>query len=130
MIKFDCSQIEQFSGINKLSLGQVLDFAWQVHVEGINIVIVSMEEKGTIIAYDKKIVQAIPPKIRAVNLFGSGDAFIAGFTVGILEKRVMSEVIKLAMACALTNAMSIVPGQVNHHDVKEFFDKVKIEKIR
>lgn len=130
MIKFDCSQIEQFSGINKLSLGQVLDFAWQVHVEGINIVIVSMEEKGTIIAYDKKIVQAIPPKIRAVNLFGSGDAFIAGFTVGILEKRGMSEVIKLAMACALTNAMSIVPGQVNYHDVKKFFDKVKIVNLR
>lgn len=130
MVKFDCGQIEQHTGINKPSLDQVLDFAWRLHVEGIDIVIVSMEEKGTIIAYNKEIVQAIPPKIKTVNLFGSGDAFIAGFTAGILEKRIMTDVIKLAMACALTNAMSIVPGQVNHHDVKKFFDKVKIENLR
>jgi len=130
IVKFDRNQIQEFIGINKPSLDQVLDFAWRLHIEGVDIVIVSLEEKGTIIAYDEKMVQAIPPKIRVANLFGSGDAFIAGFTIGIIENRTMTNVIKLAMSCALTNAMSVIPGQVEYSDIKKLFKRIKVKNLK
>jgi len=119
LVKLDYNQIRSISKINNPSLDQISDIALELHRGGINIVVVSMDEKGAIVVYDRGVVHAIPPKIKNPNLFGNGDSFIAGFAVGLSENKAIIDTIKLAMACASANAMSRVHGHVNYHDIEK-----------
>ena len=48
----------------------------------------------------------IPPSIKEVNPVGSGDALVAGFAVGLLEKMSLRDTTSLAVAAGAANAMS------------------------
>jgi tagatose 6-phosphate kinase len=62
-----------------------------------------------------------PPRVKAKNPIGSGDAMLAGVAVGLLEGRPMVEAVRLGVACGAANAMTIEPGFVRLSDVKRLY---------
>lgn len=130
MVKLDYNQIREVSKIDSPSFDKILDIAFELHSGGINIVVVSLEEKGALIVYDKEAYHAIPPKIKNPNIFGNGDSFIAGFAVGVSQNKTMNDTIKLAMACASANAMSTLHGHVSYHDIEKNIGLIKINGLR
>jgi tagatose 6-phosphate kinase len=59
-----------------------------------------------------------PPRVKAKNPIGSGDAMMAGIAVGLLRGESMTEAVGLGIACGAANAMTAEPGFVQLADVK------------
>jgi tagatose 6-phosphate kinase len=67
----------------------------------------------------------MPPRVKAVNTIGSGDAMLAGMAVALASGDAMPEAIRLGVACGAANALTELPGFVNPADVKRLLRKVK-----
>jgi len=59
-----------------------------------------------------------PPRVKAKNPIGSGDAMMAGIAVGLWRGESMTKAIRLGIACGAANAMTAEPGFVRLADVQ------------
>jgi tagatose 6-phosphate kinase len=84
---------------------------WAVISDGANNVYIS-ERPG-------KLVLALrPPRVKAKNAIGSGDAMMAGIAIGLLQDMSTLDAARLGMACGAANAMTDEPGFVRVPDVR------------
>src|SRR5207247_1985743 len=60
---------------------------------------------------------AMPPKIKAVNPIGSGDAMMTGIAVSLLRGQPMIEALRFGVACGTANALTAAAGTVHRADV-------------
>jgi tagatose 6-phosphate kinase len=70
-----------------------------------------------------------PPRVKAKNPIGSGDAMLAGIAVGLTQGKTVLEAVQLGVACGAANAMTIEPGFVRLADVKRLCSTPK-KRIR
>jgi ribokinase len=84
---------------------------------GCGCVMITVGEKGVVIANRKGIKQIDPPVIRAVDTSGAGDVFCAGVAVGVLEGM---DYIKAAEWACYAAALSVAtPGTIPSYPCRE-----------
>jgi len=59
-----------------------------------------------------------PPRVKAKNPIGSGDAMMAGVAVALTRAKPVLEAVRFGIACGAANAMTAEPGCVRLTDVK------------
>lgn len=96
---------------------------------GIAMPVISLGKEGSVIGYEDKIYHAIPPKYKAVNAVGSGDAFVAGIAIGLNRNYPITDIIRLGSACGTANVLEKESGYVTKANVEKIFDMVKIEQL-
>jgi tagatose 6-phosphate kinase len=84
---------------------------WAVITDGAAAVEVSCAEGRTTLR---------PPRVKAVNPIGSGDATLAGLAVGLERGWPALDAVWLGVACGTANALTPEPGCVRLADVKRF----------
>ena len=67
-----------------------------------------------------------PPPINALNPIGSGDAFAAGLTAGLLAKHDLPTSCRLAAACGAANALNSPAGHGQREDVERLIGDVGV----
>lgn len=98
--------------------------------KGIEIVVMSLGEQGSIIFHKSNIYKVKLPNIKVINPVGSGDSMIAGFAVALERGYDIEKMIKFASASGTANAMEKETGKVSEKVVKELINKIQIEEIR
>lgn len=97
---------------------------------GVETVIVSLGSEGCIAATSAgEIWRAVPPAIQAVNAVGSGDSFVAGWTVARSRGETVPESLRLAIAAGTANAMTEGTGFVRPGDVDALLRQVRVEAV-
>lgn len=66
-----------------------------------------------------------PPRLKAVNPIGSGDAMTAGIAFGLWKGRSLVEAVRLGVACGAANALTLTAGHVRLADVRRLLPLVK-----
>jgi tagatose 6-phosphate kinase len=59
-----------------------------------------------------------PPRVKAVNTIGCGDAMFAGMAVALSRGELMEEAIRFGVACGAANALTAEPGHVRRANVR------------
>ncbi len=90
---------------------------------GSGCVMITISEKGVVVANRNSIKNISPPAIKTVDTSGAGDAFCAGVAVGVLEGK---DLIKAAeWACYIAALSVATPGTITSYprrkDVQQFF---------
>lgn len=70
-----------------------------------------------------------PPAIVAVNAIGSGDCLAAGLACGIDQGLPMSETLRLGVACAVENALQVLPARLDADRVRQRAATLVVESI-
>lgn len=70
-----------------------------------------------------------PPKIKAINPVGSGDAVMAGLAVELNQGRSIHEAIIRGMICGAANALTLISGLLELNDVDRLRGQVTIHKV-
>jgi tagatose 6-phosphate kinase len=65
-----------------------------------------------------------PPRVKAVNTIGSGDAMLAGIAVALARGEPMLDAVRLGVACGAANALTALPGMVRAADVKKLLRQI------
>ena len=69
------------------------------------------------------------PKIKIHNTVGSGDSSVAGFAKGLEQGLELEDILKLSMACGMSNAQSQETGSVNMEDVNKLISEIEIKEL-
>mgnify|MGYP001607892032 CR=1 FL=1 len=95
------------------------------HDRGVEVVLLSLGARGAVASDGKDIWYARPPRVRAVNDVGGGDALLAGF-LSTFEKRSLAEALRRGVACGTANALDPVPGSIDPKQLRQLEKKVAL----
>lgn len=126
MIKPNKDEIADFCGKIISTIDEAIEQIKIFQQMGIAMPIISLGKNGSIIGYEDKIYQAIPPKYKAVNAVGSGDAFVAGIAIGLQRNYAIEDIIRFGSACGTANVLEPESGMVSPDTVAKIFDLVKV----
>jgi fructose-1-phosphate kinase PfkB-like protein len=89
-------------------------------------VIVTRGKAGTLISDGKNFWKIDTPSVKVISAIGSGDAFAAGLTAGLVRGQNLPEACRLAVACGAANAMTPHSGHLDVADVDGILSRVKL----
>lgn len=95
------------------------------HGRGVRVVLLSLGARGAVASDGKDICYARPPRVRAVNDVGCGDALLAGF-LSTFDKKSLAEALRRGVACGTANALDPVPGSIDPKQVRQLEKKVTL----
>lgn len=104
--------------------------ARELRALGIGTVLVSLGEDGALADTDKETLIAIPPKIKARSTVGSGDSFLAGWTVASAQGKPVADCLRLAIACGTANCLAESPALFTLEAVNEFLSQAQVFPLR
>lgn len=96
---------------------------------GIPIIAVSLGRDGAIVSFEGNLYKAVPPSMEVINPVGSGDAFVAGMTAGLIKGLEIKEMITLAIASGTANALEPQAGVVSLEKLKGLKKEILIENL-
>ena len=129
LIKPNSDEIKQLLNINIESKDELIDAARKLLNMGAQNVCISLGKDGMIYLNENELYEVRVPEIKAVNTVGSGDSTIAGFSVGILRGYDTVELLKLANACGMSNALNMETGFINLSDINNFTKEITVNKL-
>jgi len=129
MIKPNIDELQMLIKKDIIEEDDILSAAKEIAQGGIEIVVVSMGEKGSLVlAYDKAYkVDAI--KVKVVDPVGSGDSMVAGYAAAMEKGYSIEDMIKLGTACATANVVTYGAGTIERAKVEEFFGQISMRAL-
>ena len=92
-------------------------------------VIVTDGRQPTLAFDGREFWRIAPPRIRAVNPIGSGDAFTAGLVWRLLRGDDLGEACRWGCAAGAANALTLMTGEVRRDDVDRLGPEVEVRRI-
>jgi 1-phosphofructokinase family hexose kinase len=89
-----------------------------VEAEGLRHVVITFGVRGAIAYRDGSILIGRPTRIFSSYAIGSGDSFLAGYLLGVVNTESLQECLLRGMACGMANTLSYGPGRVTVADVE------------
>ena len=128
-IKPNLEELRQITGKELKDDTSIIDAAVTLHKRGIELVCITLGGEGAIAVYDDHIYKLEATRLNVVNTVGCGDSFVAGIAVGYIRGLKLQDILKLAMACGMSNTQFSEPGRVKRELVERYKDEVSILKI-
>jgi len=130
LIKPNEEELAEFIGKDSVSKDQVQDILSSSMFHGIPWIIVTLGKDGAIIKHHSTFYEVNVPTIQVVNPVGSGDAVIAGFSVGLARKMADESLIKFGMAMGVLNALEEKTGSVNPENINEMIPQIDVQRMK
>lgn len=130
LIKPNLDELMQLFGRPIVNIDDIEWAGKKLMEEGIEVVVISMGDRGSMVFADENIYRVTTPKIKAVNPVGCGDSMLAGIAVGISRGYDLVEQIRLGTACGISNALEKKTGYVNEEIVKELCKTTVVKQVR
>lgn len=93
------------------------------------LVAITLGDAGAVLRADGDVWHAAAPRVETANPVASGDAFLAGLVVGIVEGDPPSEALQLAVACGAANAASTLGADITLRTVERLRLHVVLERL-
>jgi len=126
MIKPNREELESIVG-KSLKEDQILKIAKEIADKyNIEIVCVTLGESGCIAVTEAGHFYLRGPKVEPINTVGSGDSFVAGCTVALVQNQTIEQVLKMGMACGTANTQFAEAGKVSKGLVEKYLQLISI----
>lgn len=123
-IKPNLEEAQALLGRRLNSAGALKKAIKYFHHFGVEIVVISMGEKGGVASNGKIILAATPPHLPCVNNVGCGDVLTAGFVWAITRGMNFNDAVSFAFAAATASMLSTVPGHIKKGFIKKAKPKI------
>lgn len=128
-IKPNRDEIETLTGRKIHSTNHAINEIKNFQNEGIEFVVISLGEEGSVVGFNNKIYKVSVPKVNAINPVGSEDYYVEGIASGLSKSYDIKDLLKLASACGTANAMEKETGNVKKEVVDELINQITIEVL-
>ncbi len=126
LIKPNGQEISDYLSRTVSDFDQVADAARALHASGIANVLVSLGDKGAMLACDAGVFVAVPPAITPLSTIGAGDSTVAGFLCATADGADAKEC--LARAVAFGTAACLTEGTLppRAEDIAGMLEQIRI----
>lgn len=97
--------------------------------EGIEYVAITIGEFGLLLASQKEMVLAVPPKVAVRNVTGAGDALMAGLVSGFEKQMSLIEIARWGVASGTVSVMTEGISQVSLEAIQMMLSRVESRVI-
>ena len=101
----------------------------QLHARGAERIVVTAGNAATLAFDGQDFWRVTPPRIRALNPIGSGDAFTAGMVWRLLRGDDLGEACRWGAAAGAANALTLMAGELEMPEVQRLAPQVAVEKV-
>lgn len=129
MIKPNLQELEELAGYELDSEYKIIYESKYICRQGIEVVAISLGDKGAIFTTKDGVYKICAPKISAINTVGCGDAFVAGCAVALFRKKELPDAFRLAVAAGSANAMEKQIGYIDPATVEKFYQETKLKRL-
>ena len=105
------------------------DQIYKLFKKGISWIVITDGKEKFMAGVSGKLFLVTPPKVKAVNGVGSGDAMLAGLAYGIDKGLSPEETLKIASATGAASAMNIRPSAFCLSDMRKLARKVSVKVL-
>lgn len=113
LVKINREELAAATGQGSLKRG-----AHELMKLGANSVVISDGARAVTVFSGGGNWKILPPRIKALNPIGSGDAMMAGIAAGLAQGQSLDAAVNLGVACGASNALTETPGAVNLRTIK------------
>ena len=129
-VKPNRDELTQWLGAELTSKEGIIAALTQLNQKGVGLAIASLAGDGAIATCNGLAWHVQPPKVKAVNPVGSGDAFTAGLAVSLLRNLAIEESLCFAAACGTANALHLGTGNLDPDEVQRVLAQTVIQNLR
>ena len=104
---------------------QAVAAAREIQRSGVAVVVVTLGGNGAVMVAERGAWWARPPELRIVSAVGSGDAFLAGLLVGMLQDQPDVQALRRATAAGSASALR-ASARLEHVDIERMRPQVRI----
>lgn len=134
-VKPNLEELVELSGRNFQSEAEIITAAKQLNEYGIELVFVSLGANGAILT--KRNVTGYWKAISLMNIsdyegeeIGSGDAMVAGISIGITRNNKPEELLRLGVTFGTANLLIEGPGIVDQNDITRIYEMVSVTSLK
>ena len=98
LIKPNGEEIGKYAGEEPDTIEKAMEAAQKLHEKGIENAMISLGERGAVLASEDGCYHALPPKCAVVSTIGAGDSAIAGFITAYKKEESSAECLRTAVA--------------------------------
>jgi tagatose 6-phosphate kinase len=128
LVKPNRSELAATTGREFKADADVMSAMRELFERGAQRVVVTAGKEATLAFDGKTFWSVVPPRLKAVNPIGSGDAFAAGLVSRLLRGYDLGEACRWGCAAGAANALTLMPGEVNKEDVERLVKEIEVEK--
>lgn len=128
LIKPNRDEMIQLAG-SDLDDQALIDFCRSYIQAGIRYVVVSLGSEGALLVSREGSFRARPPRLEVVNTVGSGDAMVAGLSIGLLQGSDPGEMLRRSVAVSAANTLTEQTGFVEIEEVERLYQVIRVERI-
>jgi 1-phosphofructokinase family hexose kinase len=129
LIKVNTDEAGQALGWPVRTVDEARRAARQMRERGICFVILTMGAMGAVLSAEEGEWLATPPSLRPLSLVGSGDALLGGWLVGLLRGDSVAESLRLGVAVAAANVLTLGTGVFRREDVAHLLPRVQLQRL-
>src|SRR5690606_24984974 len=129
MVKPNQAEAEEVLGYHldtETRISQAIDY----FLRKAHIAVITLGERGAAIGCEGERWRVYAPPVKAVSTVGSGDAFLAGFIVGLTRGLPLKECGRLAAATGAANTQSVSAGTIRLEQVDRMQSQIRVEALR
>jgi tagatose 6-phosphate kinase len=130
LLKPNSLELSDLAGRSLETEDGLIRAALELVAGGIRNVVVSLGADGAILACADGVWRARPPRVRATNTVGCGDAMVAGLTLACLAGASPAETLRRGVAAGTANVLQDSPGLVPAGAFEEMLPRVEVEELR
>lgn len=129
IIKPNLHEAEELLKTELRSETKIVQAAKTLVSQDIEVVVISRGKDGLIVATDKEILKAVPPRVEIRSTVGAGDSAVAGLVLKLSQGYEIKEACRWAAAAG--TAATLTPGTELCHreDVERLVPLVKVEQL-
>lgn len=124
-IKVNAEELGAILGTPIRGAREAVVAAREVQQGGVAHVVVTMGPEGAVMVDERGASWARPPELRIVSAVGSGDAFLAGLVVSLLQDQPGLHALRLATAAGSASALR-ASARLEHVDIERMRPQVRI----
>ena len=129
IIKPNKHELQELLGRELTDENSLIQAAFELVKEGIEIVIISRSKEGLLAVSRKEVIKAVPPEVKVDSTVGAGDCTVAGLAINLSRGKTLMEACRLG--AAMGTAAVLTPGTrlCIKRDVLRLLPKIKVQKL-
>ncbi|WP_027339583.1 1-phosphofructokinase [Halonatronum saccharophilum] len=130
LIKPNLKELEKLLDRKLKNREEVIKAAYNLHINGIEIVVISLGKEGAIVVSKEGNYKVTPPQINASSTVGAGDTLVGALAFKLNEGRSLRESLIYATAASANSVSKAGTQLCVKVEVEKLLDSVNIEKLK
>lgn len=129
LIKPNINELRNIFEFNKKDINEVIRVATEIVSSGIEIVVISMGELGSLFVDKDNVLLAHPLKINVKSTVGAGDSMVGGLVYGLNKNYNGQDIFKLSSACGTAKVAKEGSKPPTKDEINSMMDRIVVEKL-